>query len=284
MVGVFCSKWNPSDTRIANSRSACSRRITREFLHFANTLLEENRTGEPGAEKMPDVTRVELVKQRIEFGMENLEIYLEFAESHLQKEQERQGNEVKNLDQALIDTFGDSLETDADVEILQQRWGCDDPDAPNTPYSPLNSVFPRCLRYSFVAFVGLLFESELRIFCNSVAIERSLQSSTTKGKESALEQAKEFLIKQADVKTVSDNLWRELHDMVKIRNCIVHFGGRIDASKHKNRLEHLSKTKKGLWIDSLERPGDRLLIVERAYCESIVKTVRTFFDSVFAAV
>jgi hypothetical protein len=49
-------------------------------------LLEENRTGEPGAEKMPDVTRVELVKQRIEFGMENLEIYLEFAESHLQKE------------------------------------------------------------------------------------------------------------------------------------------------------------------------------------------------------
>jgi hypothetical protein len=175
---------------------------------------------------MSDVTRFDLVKKRIEFGLENLERYLEFAESHLKKEQEREWEEVTNLDQALIDACGDDLETDPDVTILQERWGCDDPDAPNTPYSPLNSVFPRCLRYSFVAFVGLLFESELRIFCNEIAIEKCLQSSTTKGKESALEQAKEFLVNQADVKAVTDSLWGELHDMVKIRNCIVHFGGR----------------------------------------------------------
>src|SRR5262249_11062505 len=107
---------------------------------------------------------------------------------------------------------------------------------------------------------------------------------TTRGKESALEHAKEFLIKQAGVEAVTDSLWGELHDMVKIRNCIVHFGGRIDASKHKKRLEQLSKTKKGLWIDNSERPDERLLIVEREYCESIVKTIRTFFDTVVDAV
>ena len=75
---------------------------------------------------------------------------------------------------------------------------------------------------------------------------------TTKGKESALAQAKAFLIKQADVKTVSDNLWRELHDLVKMRNCIIHFAGRIDFLKYKNCLE-LCLTKKDLWIDRRER-------------------------------
>jgi hypothetical protein len=197
--------------------------------------------------------------------VDNLERYFEFAESHLAQEQEREWNELRKLDETLIETFGDDLGTDADVEILQERFGCDDPDAPNTPYSPLHSVFPRCLRYSFVTFVGLLFESELRVFCHGVAIEKCLPALTTKGKQSALEQGKEFLIKQAGVKTSSDGMWGDLHDMVKVRNCIVHFGGKIDASSHKNRLEYLSKNKRGLWIDSDERPGERLLVVEREY-------------------
>lgn len=134
-----------------------------------------------------------LIRRRAEFLIENLHGYLEFGESRIEQALQEEDKEVRSLDQALIDTCGDDLWTDADVEFLQERWGCDDPDAPDRPYSPLHYVFPRYLRYSFITLAALVFESELLVLCLSLADNLGVEQPASGGKSSTIQKARAFI-------------------------------------------------------------------------------------------
>lgn len=68
--------------------------------------------------------------------------------------------------------------------------------------------------------------------------------------------------------------------MLKVRNCIVHAGGRVDLSTDTDHIQSLVKQEIGLYLDSEERPGVRLLSIQRKYCESVVEAVAALFGSI----
>lgn len=223
-----------------------------------------------------------LVK-RTEFLVANLHSFIDFGESRIEAALEEERKEVAALDEALIATYGDDLWTDADVEFLQEQWGCDDPDRPDEPFSPYHYVFPRYLRYSFITLVALVFESELVVLCRAIAHGLQIQPAQLGGKSSALKNARAFLLANVGPASVEAANWDRLQDMVKVRNCIVHAGGRVDLSSDRDHLVALGQRGIGLMIDQHERPGVRLLGIERQYCSGIVEEVELFFGTVFDA-
>jgi hypothetical protein len=233
---------------------------------------------------MPHAVPPQLIRRRAEFLIDNLQGFLDFGESRIEQALEEEREEIKSIDQALVDTYGEDIPTDADVEALQERWGCDDPDAPWQPYSPLHSVFPRYLRYSFVQLTALVFESELLVLCLSIAENLGVPPPESGGKASAAKKARTFLTSHLDAASIDAIAWDGLQDMLKIRNCIAHVGGRVDLSTDRVHIETLIAREIGLRVNEHERPGVRLLSIERQYCERIVEEVGSLFSSICDAV
>jgi len=226
---------------------------------------------------MPHAIPPALVRGRTEFLVDNLRGFLEFGESRIDLALEEQRKEIESLDQALLDTYGDDLWTDADVEILQERWGCDDPDWPDVPFSPFHDVFPRYLRYSFITLAALVFESELLVLCGYIAADRSVNPPESGGKASMAKNARAFLLSQLGPGAIENPNWDRLQDMLKVRNCIAHAGGRIDLSSDRDYLAVVANRNIGVGLDDRERPGVRLLRIERKYCGAIVEDIASFF-------
>jgi len=65
--------------------------------------------------------------------------------------------------------------------------------------------------------------------------------------------------------------------MLKVRNCIAHAGGRIDLSSDRDYLAVVANRNIGVGLDDRERPGVRLLRIERKYCGAIVEDIASFF-------
>ena len=229
---------------------------------------------------MPHPVPPKLVRRRAEFLIDNLHGYLDFGESRIEQALEEEREEIKSIDQALVDTYGEDIPTDADVERLQELWGCPDPDAPWQPFSPLHSIFPRYLRYSFVQLTALVFESELLVLCLSIAENLAVPPPESGGKSSAAKKARAFLTTHLGPASIDAVAWDRLQYMLKIRNCIADVGGRVDLSTDRDHIEALIARGIGLRVNEEERPGVWLLTIDREYCESIVAGVASLFTSI----
>jgi hypothetical protein len=279
----FLLLYSPHRVTEADARQIFAERVWRDHQHNPPRHPDGFSLEEPP-------TRAEitgLLARRIDFWIENLRSYLAFGESRIQIEYKKDEEEARDVRQAVINVYGDDAPTDMDVEFLQERWGCDDPDAPFRPYSSMRYMFPRYLRYSFIALAALVFESELRVLCGAIAADRGVPSFDRKlGGGAMFKEAKKFLTQHVGKSCLESSACAVLDDMFKVRNCIVHANGRINFSKDKDKehLEMLTKRNNGLSINCVERPELRLLDVEKGYCESIVDHISSFFTGVFEAV
>jgi hypothetical protein len=143
-----------------------------------------------------------------------------------------------------------------------------------------DQVFPRCLRYSFVVFLYSVVETELESLCSELRKRRKLSDGPASGKVTPLEQCKTFLSRNYTLDFGRIPAWEALLTLEKVRDCIAHTGGRVEASRDKEFLETKAKSCGGLSISDQPVFKDRLYI-EQEFCLSSTDAAITFFDLVF---
>ena len=150
----------------------------------------------------------------------------------------------------------------------------------------LEGFFPDILRMSLFTVVYSLAETELNDRCESIRKRDNLSSSFVDLKgapDKSIKRARKYLVKVAGIKLPNSREWCELMAYQKLRNCVVHNQGRLTSSKNDKRLEYLRKKyiphQPYLSIDSLTDE----VIFHKGFCEEVIKTVRVFFEQVYAA-
>jgi len=135
-------------------------------------------------------------------------------------------------------------------------------------------------RYSFVVLLHILLETQLRVFCADLQIQRGLPKISVKDfRGSAVEQAELFLSKLAGVRPQDFPEWEQLRTLQKVRACVVHTYGRVDESRDENFLRELTKKGVGLSIGYEGR-----ISVNKVFCEQQLINLRNLFQQLFTAV
>lgn len=143
-----------------------------------------------------------------------------------------------------------------------------------------DQVFPRCLRYSFIVFLYSVVETELEALRGELIKRRELSEGPVSVKVSPLERCKTFLSANFSFDFGSIPVWEKLLTLEKVRDCIVHTGGRIEVSRDRAFLEKMAKSDIGFGISEHSVFRDRLHI-EQEFCVSSANAAITFFDFVF---
>lgn len=208
--------------------------------------------------------------------MDHLAEYQVFIEVQLEEAREKLDGTRKWLET----TFEYEEQTDSDVEYYNEWYKHFE-----SPYN--EKVFPRCLRYSFILFVFLVLESELKAVCDEIQQRRNINTSANEIKDNILEKSKQYIEEHTGIKISNEPLWQRLTDLLKVRNCIAHAAGRVNqvrSAKDRRRLRDIAKDRERLFISDSDRTAEHLLIIEPKYCAEVVSDVHEFFGTVLGAI
>ena len=128
------------------------------------------------------------------------------------------------------------------------------------------------MRYSFIVLIHIVFETRLRRFCAAIRDERRLPVALADVRGSAMEQAKTYLTKLAQLPITDFPEWHQLRVLQKIRDCIVHAYGYVAEWKDEKEIRELAAKGIGLTID----PWDRL-VPTKAFCDQHLLCLDSFF-------
>lgn len=209
--------------------------------------------------------------------LDRLSEYLEVVECQLKSVEETEEEQI-------LEEIED-LELSAEAEWIERNLAMQE-------HRPKHDMlFPNFLRYSFVVLIVLILENKLRELCAIVA--------KSKGKDSpvywqgAIKKYKKFL--ESNCVSVDEDdydYWRPMHDLKKVRNCIVHASGDVTLSKDKVRLRDVAHEDPNLAISGRNYEGedvplyfeDDMLVLTTDYCRDAVADVKTLFKKLCDAV
>jgi hypothetical protein len=149
-------------------------------------------------------------------------------------------------------------------------------------------LFTNFLRYSFVVLLFLVLENKLRELCEIIG---KLKGKTPPAAQrDIVKQYKRFL-EDAGV-SIAQQVWESVHDLNKVRNCIVHASGNVARTAGKEYLRILARRDPGLAISGYDYEGndsplyleENMLVLTPDYCSRAVADVRRLFDDLCHAV
>jgi hypothetical protein len=178
--------------------------------------------------------------------------------------------------QAVIDVYGDDVETDADVEIIKERFEGDDPDRPDEIFSAFHETYPTTVLYAFVMLVTMVFESELLTWCDLLSTQRGLPPIDSRPKGATIDNFSSYLRHTVGVTSIPKALWARLRGLMLVRNVIAHEGGRV-SEQRRHILSLLARSEPSLSIDESVN-GQPTLRLSKEYCEAMVALVASFFE------
>jgi len=205
--------------------------------------------------------------------IDSLDRYHDTVESQLQSAKEEEYTRILGEIRNLRLDWGDEI----------TEWGL----AMQEHTATHDMLFANFFRYSFIVLLFLVLENRLKELCGIVAHLK--QESPPIARREVVKTYKNFL-KSLGV-SVSKEFWTSIHDLNKVRNCIVHASGNVKGSKDEQHLRNIAQSEPGLRVSRgyqgetyplyLE---DDMLIVEPEYCRRIVANIRWLFEELFQAV
>jgi len=154
--------------------------------------------------------------------------------------------------------------------------------------------FLNFFRYSFVVLAILVVEDRLCRLSRIVARKRGGEAPSP-GSE-VLKGYRRYLVGKKVC--VPEALWGPVHDLNKLRNCVVHAGGKVNASNNAEHLRVLADREPGLEISRPRNGGhpvpafaeeplfleDGMLAVGPEYCRKAVDSIRQLLQALCDAV
>jgi hypothetical protein len=128
------------------------------------------------------------------------------------------------------------------------------------------------MRYSFLVLLHIAFETRLRLFCSTIHKERMLRVTLGDLKGGAIERARTYLTKLAQLPVADFAEWQQLRTLQKLRDCIVHRYGYVADSRDASEIRNLACKETGFTIDT----DDRLMLT-KALCDRYLLCLDMFF-------
>lgn len=141
-------------------------------------------------------------------------------------------------------------------------------------YDKYDSIFPGILRESIFISLFSYFEHQLMDFCEDKEKLKSI------GGTSGLEKAKGYLSKHLGYSDLfRGKEWGKIMKYNKVRNCLVHAGGKVSLMKDERVQEDVKKfikETKGIEIDD-----NKKIELDSIFCEDFVKVTFKFLEMTF---
>jgi hypothetical protein len=177
-----------------------------------------------------------------------------------------EAEQAKKLEEDL-QSIPDSLSDEDQSSYIQWR---------EDEYQLFQSTFAKSFRYSFIVLVWLVIEDELKRVCIEIQQRKGLVPQKWKS-NGIFDQCKSILKEVAGVSIEKIVHWSSICDLQKIRNCIVHTSGFVNASKDKEHLIKLIERKHlSLQLDDY----DGRLQVSSEFCNESIQNTSDFFANV----
>lgn len=138
-----------------------------------------------------------------------------------------------------------------------------------------DEIFRTCLRSSFVTLVFAFLEDYLRILCDCSRIIARASIGWKDLKGSTWQRARMFLHRLVGFSQPADELWDRTEKLYKIRNILVHRGGRVE--KQEKDVRTFIEKRDGIEIDQYGT-----LEVGSEFCIGVVDTVEELVQALQA--
>lgn len=200
-----------------------------------------------------------------------LQRYYETFESQLQStkasEYEQADREVKNME---LEGEEELIEWDLARQGLETNF---------------NMLLPNFFRYSYIVLLYLVVENKLVELCKAVYSPKKNIPSPPSPRRSVIRTYEKYLSQDMGIAGLQ---WEHLYELNKVRNCIVHTSGKVEASGDRDYLRQLAKKGIGISISNQDEDyhdglqplylDDDMLMLKSEYCLRMVKNVRIFFE------
>jgi hypothetical protein len=136
------------------------------------------------------------------------------------------------------------------------------------------------MRYSFIVLVHIVFENQLRQFCNEIKKEKKFNLSLPDLSGSPIDRAQTFLSKVAGLSVGGFPEWQNVRSIQKVRDCVVHAYGRLGDlanDKDKKAIRELATKNVGIGVDQYSGK----LTIDNAFCEWCLTEVEKLFENLF---
>jgi hypothetical protein len=206
--------------------------------------------------------------------IDGLTKYYDTIESQLQsakqEEHQRVLAEIRNLELDWEDEF-------AEWDIAMQEHT-----------ATHNMLFSNFFRYSFIVLLFLVLENQLRELCSIVG--KLKENAPPRAEREIIKTYKNYL-KRSGI-DIPDQLWESIHNVNKVRNCIVHTSGSVKGFKYEQHLRRIAQQGVGLDISGYNYQGgstplyleDDMLILEPEYCKRTIADIRKLFEELCDAI
>lgn len=213
------------------------------------------------------IIRWDQCRWEVMYSFDGLSSFLETMEAQLEEVRRIEGARLKAVYDSFKpkdhDDFG-SFMADYDDEVLAQKHR-------------LDVMFPRILRYSLATQLFMLIETNFDVVCDEIAERKTLLLRSRDFKGSLFDRVRLFVQKVANLPLVEDNNWRDLTTLQKVRDCIVHAGGKLDESRDREFLRLVITKNQGL----AGPDEDGRLQLEHGFCVRMIVSAKSAFDQVF---
>lgn len=186
-------------------------------------------------------------------NLEELKHYLDSIDGYLKAEEKR---ELGKLEEA-----AEKIPAEYRSEFFADHY----------PYE-WEQIFAYHLRHSFVIALMALTEDHLNSFCRNTAtlLKSPITHEDLKG--SLMETGRKFLDAFANFSTPKEHEWKVVVDIYKLRNAIVHNGGRIEGAPNEARLKAFVRDAPGISI-----PSAGMLRIDKDFCLFAIDKVEGLF-------
>ena len=128
------------------------------------------------------------------------------------------------------------------------------------------------MRYSSIVFLHTVFETRLRDLCNVLRRDNKIPISLLDLKGSAIDQAKSYLTKMANISVATYPEWSSIRSFQKIRNCVVHEFGFVEPKEEKSKdILKVIQSDPSLSLNHYNR-----IIPTSDFCKNQLKDVESF--------
>jgi hypothetical protein len=140
----------------------------------------------------------------------------------------------------------------------------------------IENVFPNLLRRSLFVYVFSVLEDAL-VNCCKLLNYQGRPFIRPEGKGGNIFKARKYLVKAG----VTFPEWGEIEKYARLRNCIVHSGGRLETKRKDERdLRAFVKRKKmKSLLDSIPCSEEaNEVIFHQGFCEEVIRTISSFLE------
>ena len=136
--------------------------------------------------------------------------------------------------------------------------------------------FGEILRIAFIVTLVILLEQDIRKYCDEFKEQLHLEIGWKDFRGAALDRFKLFINKLVKLKlSISNTIWKDLHSLVAIRNCLVHADGCLENFSEANKVKDFARRYNSLKIQ------DNFLQISLRTCEDCLKIVKNFVEAIY---